>query len=240
MAVWYSEDEGWAEKPTEDHRFFLNKPVGLVSVSVSRRSFPKRIARVKGDYAVAVIGPRFARTRSANRPTSYEPIMTIRPIVRYPDPRLAIPARPVTVFDGALRDLARDLLETMHAAPGMGITAPHIGVPLRVVVLDLDTSEGACTYVNPEIEWTSSETILHREGSVSMPGVNDEVMRHARVRISYQDVDGNMLTEESHGLRAVCHQHEIDQLDGLFWINRLSRLKRERLIKRFEKLSRRA
>jgi peptide deformylase len=164
--------------------------------------------------------------------------MTIRPIVRYPDPRLAIPARPVTEFGDALRELATDLLETMHAAPGIGITAPHIGVPLRVVVLDLEAKDGARTYVNPEIEWASSETILHREGSVSMPGVNDEVMRHARVRISYQNVNGNMQTEESDGLRAVCHQHEIDQLDGMFWIHRLSRLKRERLIKRFEKLSR--
>jgi peptide deformylase len=164
--------------------------------------------------------------------------VTIRPIVRYPDPRLAIPAKPVTEFDDTLRELAKDLLETMHAAPGIGITAPHIGVFLRVVVLDLGANEGACTYVNPEIEWASSETILHREGSVSMPGVNDEVQRHARIRISYQDVDGNMQSEESEGLRAVCHQHEIDQLNGLFWITRLSRLKRERLIKRFEKASR--
>ena len=153
--------------------------------------------------------------------------MAIRPIVRYPDPRLALPAQPVTVFDGALRDMADDLLDTMHAAPGIGITAPHIGIPLRVVVLDLDTAEGAQTYVN-----------LHREGSVSMPGVNDEVSRHARVGIRYHDLDGNPQTEESEGLRAVCHQHEIDQLNGLFWIKRLSRLKRERLIKRFEKISR--
>jgi peptide deformylase len=165
--------------------------------------------------------------------------MTIRPIVRYPDPRLAIPAQPVTEFDGALRELAKDLLETMHAAPGIGITAPHVGVFLRVVVLDLRSSEGARTYVNPEVEWVSSETILHREGSVSMPGVNDEVERHARVRISYQDVDGNIQTEASDGLRAVCHQHEIDQLNGQFWINRLSHFKRDRLIKRFEKMSRR-
>ena len=164
--------------------------------------------------------------------------MTIRPIVRYPDPRLALPAQPVTVFDGALRDLAGDLLETMHAAPGIGITAPHIGISLRVVVLDLDATEGARTYVNPEIIWASSETILHREGSVSMPGVNDDIERHARIRISYQDIHGNLQTEESDGLRAVCHQHEIDQLNGLFWIKRLSRLKRERLIKRFEKMSR--
>jgi peptide deformylase len=164
--------------------------------------------------------------------------MPIRPIIRYPDPRLALPAQPVTAFDDALHELARDLLETMRAAPGIGITAPHIGVSLRVVVLDLDPADGAQTYVNPEISWVSPETILHREGSVSMPGVHDEVERHARVRIGYQDIDGNNHTEESDGLRAVCHQHEIDQLNGLFWIKRLSRLKRERLIRRFEKTSR--
>jgi peptide deformylase len=144
----------------------------------------------------------------------------------------------VTVFDGALRELARDLLDTMRAAPGIGITAPHIGVSQRVVVLELDAAAGAQTYVNPEIVWASPDTILHREGSVSMPGVNDEVTRQARVRIHYQDIDGQPQTEESDGLRAVCHQHEIDQLDGIFWLRRLSRLKRERLIKRFDKISR--
>jgi peptide deformylase len=164
--------------------------------------------------------------------------MPIRPIIRYPDPRLAIPAQAVTVFDGALRDLAADLLETLHAAPGIGITAPHIGIALRVVVLDLDAIDGARTYVNPEIIWASPEMMMHREGSVSMPGVHDDVQRHARIRLSYRDIDGNPQTEESDSLRAVCHQHEIDQLDGLFWIKRLSRLKRERLIKRFEKVSR--
>jgi peptide deformylase len=165
--------------------------------------------------------------------------MPIRPIVRYPDPRLALVAQPVTVFDATLRGLAVDLLETMHAAPGIGITAPHIGISLRVVVLDLDAVNGARTYVNPEIIWASPDMITHQEGSVSMPGVNDDIQRHARVRISYRDINGNPQTEESDGLRAVCHQHEIDQLNGMFWIQRLSRLKRERLIKRFEKVSRR-
>lgn len=164
--------------------------------------------------------------------------MAIRPIVRYPDPRLALTAQPVTVFDGALHELAADLLDTMHAAPGIGITAPHIGVSLRVVVLDLDPNDGARTYVNPEIIWVSPEMIMHQEGSVSMPGVNEDIERHARARISYHDIDGNKQTEESQGLRAVCHQHEIDQLNGIFWIRRLSRLKRERLIKRFEKVLR--
>lgn len=165
-------------------------------------------------------------------------IMTVRPIVRYPDPRLALPAQPVTVFDGALRDLARDLLETMHAAPGIGITAPHIGVSLRVVVLEFNANDGALTYVNPEIIWASAEMITHREGSISMPGVNDDIRRHARIRISYHNIEGNARCEESEGLRAVCHQHEIDQLNGVFWIQRLSRLRRERLIKRFEKVLR--
>jgi peptide deformylase len=164
--------------------------------------------------------------------------MTVRPILRYPDPRLASSAQPVTAFDDALRELADDLLQTMHAAPGIGITAPHIGVSLRVVVLDLDAVTGPRTYINPEVIWASPEMITHQEGSVSMPGVNDDIVRHARVRIRYQDLDGHSHTEESDGLRAVCHQHEIDQLDGLFWIQRLSRLKRERLIKRFEKMSR--
>lgn len=163
--------------------------------------------------------------------------MTVRPLVRYPDPRLALRAAEVTVFDDALRNLADDLRDTMHAAPGIGITAPHIGISLRVVVLDL--GDGAKTYVNPETIWASPDMIMHQEGSVSMPGVNDDIQRHARVRIRYQDVDGNAQEEESDGLRAVCHQHEIDQLNGLFWIQRLSRIKRERIIKRFEKLSRR-
>src|ERR1700719_1191567 len=150
--------------------------------------------------------------------------MPVRAIIRYPDPRLALPAQPVTVFDGALRDLAQDLLDTMHAAPGIGITAPHIGIFLQVVVLDLDPIDGARTYVNPEIIWASPEMITHQEGSVSMPGVNDDITRHALVRISYRDIDGNLQIEESVGLRAVCQQHEIYKLTGLLWIKRLSRI----------------
>ena len=176
--------------------------------------------------------------RPARLPRS-PPTMAIRPIVRYPDPILARPAQPVAVFDDGLRALADDLLQTLRAAPGIGITAPHVGVALRVVVLELDPVEGPRTYVNPQLIWASDDMIEHREGSVSMPGVHDEVRRHARVRISYSDLDGQIRTEDSDGLRAVCHQHEIDQLDGVFWLQRLSRLKRERLIKRFEKLSRR-
>lgn len=164
--------------------------------------------------------------------------MTVRPILRYPDPRLSLPAQPVTAFDAGLRELAADLLETLHAAPGIGITAPHIGIPLRLVVLDLGPDDGPKSYVNPQIVWSSPKMIEHAEGSVSMPGVSDDIRRHASVRVEYLDLDGRPQTEEAQGLRAVCHQHEIDQLDGLFWLQRLSRLRRDRLIKRFAKLAR--
>lgn len=164
--------------------------------------------------------------------------MAIRTIVKFPDPRLKLVAEPVAAIDDELRALAADLLDTMRAAPGIGITAPHIGVARRVVVLELEGPGSARTYINPRILWASEETIMHTEGSVSMPGVTDEVRRHARVRISYQDLDGIERTEEADGLLAVCHQHEIDQLDGIFWIQRLSKLKRDRLVKRYEKLQR--
>lgn len=164
--------------------------------------------------------------------------MPIRPILQYPDPRLRLVAAPVTVFDDALRDLATDLLETMRAVPGIGITAPHIGVAQRVVVIELSAEDGARTYVNPSIIWASSDLASRQEASVSMPGVGDEIDRPARIRVQYQDLSGAEQIEEAEGLLAVCHQHEIDQLDGIFWIQRLSRLKRERLVKRYEKLHR--
>lgn len=164
--------------------------------------------------------------------------MTIRQIVRYPEPRLRLVAEPVTVFDQNLRELAADLLDTMRAAPGIGITAPHVGIAKRLVVLQLEGADSARSYVNPEIIWASDDMLTHTEGSVSMPGVTDEIRRHARVRVSYRDLDGVEQTEEAEGLLAVCHQHEIDQLDGIFWIQRLSKLKRDRLVKRYEKLQR--
>jgi peptide deformylase len=163
--------------------------------------------------------------------------LALRPIIHFPDSRLRQPAQPVTQFDADLRALALDLLETMRAAPGIGITAPHIGVLSRVVVLELSPGE-VRTYVNPVLDWTSPEMTRHTEGSVSMPGVTDEIERHASVRVRYQDLDGAEQSEEADGLLAICHQHEIDQLDGIFWINRLSRLKRDRLIARYNKLQR--
>jgi peptide deformylase len=163
--------------------------------------------------------------------------VAIRPILRFPDRRLRSAAAPVETFDDALRTLAADLADTMAAAQGIGITAPHIGVLLRVVVIALPGEE-LRLYVNPKILEAADERVRHLEGSVSMPGVTDEVERAARVRIGYQTLDGGEQADESDGLLAICLQHEIDQLDGIFWLDRLSRLRRDRLIKRFEKLNR--
>jgi peptide deformylase len=164
--------------------------------------------------------------------------MAIRSIIRYPDPRLRTIAAPITLFDDALRTLAADLNETMRAAQGIGITAPHVGVALRVVVLALSPEEEPTVYINPTIVWISGTLARHPEGSVSMPGVVAEIERPARVRISYRDLSGAEQSEEADGLRAVCHQHEIDQLDGIFWIQKLSALKRDQVIRRYQKLQR--
>ncbi|TGP54994.1 peptide deformylase [bacterium M00.F.Ca.ET.159.01.1.1] len=164
--------------------------------------------------------------------------MPVRPIVKFPDPLLRAVADPVELFDGDLRDLAGDLIDTMHAAPGIGITGPHIGILKRLVIIQVPPAANPSVYVNPSIIEASSGMIRHTEGSVSMPGVTEEIERHARVRIRYQDLEGKEQFEDAEGLLAVCHQHEIDQLDGLFWTHRLSRLKRDRLIKRYGKLTR--
>ena len=153
--------------------------------------------------------------------------MPVRPIVSYPDPRLRQPAAPVTAFDGALRALAADLREALADAQAVGITAPHVGVPLQVAVIRLAEDADARIYVNPRILSVSAETARHVEGSVSMPGLTATLERPVRVRVGYQDLQGGEQVEDADGLLAVCLQHEIDQLAGIFWTDRLSRLKRE-------------
>lgn len=165
--------------------------------------------------------------------------MAIRPIIRFPDVRLRQLAAPVDLFDESLRALVDDLYDTMLAAPGVGITAPHIGVAQRVVVIRLSDAEPLRVYINPEILSASTETLRHTEGSVSMPGVTDDVERPARVYLRYRDVEGTERSEDAEGFLAICLQHEIDQLDGIFWIQRLSPLRRERVVKKYQKLQKR-
>ena len=163
--------------------------------------------------------------------------MSIRPIVAWPDPRLGETAEPVRDFGPDLAALVADLIDTMRAAPGVGITGPHIGVPLRVVVLELIPGQPQ-VYVNPVVTAASVDLARHDEGSVSMPGVVEPVERPARVTVSYRDPAGGQHEEQATGFRACCLQHEIDQLNGIFWLDRLSRLRRDRVRTRFQKLGR--
>lgn len=164
--------------------------------------------------------------------------MTKLTICQYPDAALSTPCMPVTTFNAELSTLADNLYETMNAAPGVGITAAHCGIFLRLVVLDLAELGGRRNFVNPEILSHSEEMMTHVEGSVSMPGFTDELQRPRRVTVRYQTLDGTPTEEALEGFPAICMQHEIDQLDGIFWLKRLSRLKRDRLVKRFEKAHR--
>jgi peptide deformylase len=159
--------------------------------------------------------------------------MTIRPILRYPDPGLSIPCEPITQFDDNLAALAQDLLDTMRAAPGVGITAAHIGIYQRLFVLELSPEQGPLFYVNPEIMAWSQDTIRHTEGSVSMPGATEDVERPRTVRVRFHDLQGMLHEEDAQDFHAVCIQHEVDQLDGIFWLRRLSRLKRDRLLRKW-------
>lgn len=158
-------------------------------------------------------------------------------LLRYPDPRLHRPVPP-SAADAATAEFARDLHETLTAVQAIGLTGPHVGRAIRLAVIRPALDAAPVTYLNPEVVWASPETARHREGSVAMPGVDEEVERPARVRVRYQDLDGSSRETEAGGFLAACLQHEIDQLDGVFWTDRLSRLRRERLLKRFAKVQR--
>ncbi|RCW28686.1 peptide deformylase [Ciceribacter lividus] len=162
--------------------------------------------------------------------------MAVLPLITYPHPVLKALCTPVTDFGPDLATLADDLYDTMKAAPGVGITAAHVGVAVRLVVLDLPEIGGRRTYVNPQILSSSDELMNHTEGSVSMPGATETVTRPRAVKLRYQDLDGTAHEEELDGFPAICMQHEIDQLDGIFWLQRLSKLKRDRLTKKWEKM----
>ncbi|MGE5500535.1 MAG: peptide deformylase [Ignavibacteriales bacterium] len=171
--------------------------------------------------------------------------MAVRPILTVADatPVLKQKSLPVEAVDDELRALMDDMLETMYAAPGIGLAAIQVGVPKRVIVMDLSREEGVKEpryFVNPEILWASEETIPYEEGCLSVPEIFDEVERPARVRIRYLNRDGVEIEEEAEGLYAVCIQHEMDHLEGVLFIDHLSRLKRERAVKTVKKAAKAA
>jgi peptide deformylase len=165
--------------------------------------------------------------------------MTIRPILTAPDPRLKAVSTDVQTVDSAIRALIDDMTDSMYAADGIGLAAVQIGVPSRVLVIDLDQKEGRrnpVAYINPKILWASEEMATFEEGCLSVPEIWDDVERPARIRAEYLDRDGNKQILEADGLLATCLQHEMDHLNGVLFIDHLSRLKRGMAIKKLTKL----
>ena len=164
--------------------------------------------------------------------------MALRDILIVPDPILKKVSDRVDVVDDALRVLMDDMLETMYAAPGIGLAAIQIGVAKRVIVMDLARPEEEPApryFVNPEILWASEETQPYEEGCLSVPEIYDEVERPAHVKLRYMDYAGKVIEEDAEGMYAVCIQHEMDHLDGVLFIDHLSRLKREQAVKKVKK-----
>src|SRR5579871_1609057 len=167
--------------------------------------------------------------------------MALREILTVPDPRLKLKSQDVAQVDDALRALMDDMLETMYAAPGIGLAAIQVGEPKRVIVMDL-AREGEAPqphhFVNPEILWASEETAPYEEGCLSVPDIFDEVERPAKVRLRYLNYQGEVVEEDAEGLYATCIQHEIDHLNGMLFLDHLSRLKRDRAISKVRKAAR--
>ena len=165
----------------------------------------------------------------------------IRPLVILPDPILRQRSRPVERVDDALRRFADDMLETMYDAPGIGLAAIQVGEPLRMLVIDLakeDEPKAPQLFINPEIVASGDGTSVYEEGCLSIPDYYAEVERPDSVTVKYLDRDGNEQTVEADGLLATCLQHEIDHLNGVLFIDHISKLKRDMVMRKFRKLAR--
>jgi len=169
--------------------------------------------------------------------------MAVREIIKLPDPRLRVVSKPIKGIDKEVRDLVADMFETMYAAPGIGLAAIQVGIPQRVIILDLakkDEPKDPRVIINPEILWNSEERASYEEGCLSIPDIYGDVERPAQVKVRYTDLDGNVRETEANGLLATCLQHEIDHVNGVLFIDHLSKLKRDRIIKKFVKAAKRA
>ena len=168
--------------------------------------------------------------------------MAIRPLVILPDRQLRLVSEPVGPITPDVKALAADMLETMYDAPGIGLAAIQIGVPKRLVVIDLGKNpeeRSPMVLVDPEITWTSDERRIHEEGCLSIPEYYEEVERPDRIRLRYRNLDGDVVETEADGILATCIQHEVDHLNGVLFVDYLSRLKRSRVLKKFEKAAKR-
>ncbi len=172
--------------------------------------------------------------------------MAIREIIILPDRQLRLVSKPIETVTPEIRKLADDMFETMYDAPGIGLAAIQVAQPLRLITMDIakrdEKGEGLReprVFINPEIVSVSEEMSVYEEGCLSIPEYYEEVERPAKVRLRFLDLDGKMHEEEAQGLYATCIQHEIDHLNGVLFIDHISKLKRDRVVKKFTKAAKR-
>ena len=175
------------------------------------------------------------------------PAMALREIIILPDRQLRLVSKPIEKVTAEIRQLADDMFETMYEAPGIGLAAIQVAQPLRLITMDLakKNEEGEVTpqprvFINPEIISSSEETSIYEEGCLSIPEYYEEVERPGKVRVRFTDLDGKVHEEDAEGLYATCIQHEIDHLNGVLFVDYLSKLKRDRVLKKFTKAAKRA
>jgi peptide deformylase len=183
---------------------------------------------------------------TASIPPLKSPAMATREIIILPDKQLRLVSKAVDKVTPEIRTLVDDMFETMYAAPGIGLAAIQVAQPLRLITMDLakpdENGEAAPkprVFINPEILIRSEETSIYEEGCLSIPEYYEEIERPARVRVRYTDLDGKVHEEDAEGLYATCIQHEIDHLNGVLFIDYLSKLKRDRVQKKFSKAAKR-
>ena len=168
--------------------------------------------------------------------------MALREIIVLPDKRLRQVSDPVKAVDAEVRTLVDDMFETMYKAPGVGLAAIQVGVPRRIITLDTakkDEPKQPQVFINPEIVWSSDEKSTYEEGCLSIPEYYEEVERPDRVKYRYRTLEGETIEAEADGVMATCLQHEIDHLNGVLFIDYISKLKRDRVIKKFQKAAKR-
>lgn len=166
--------------------------------------------------------------------------MAILNILHYPDKRLHKVAKPIVAVDDRVRQLAKDMAETMYEAPGVGLAATQVDVHQRVIVIDVsEESNDLLVLINPEIVWSSDDSKIYEEGCLSVPGIYDEVERASEIKVKALDLNGEPFEFEADGILAVCVQHEIDHLNGKVFVEKLSMLKQMRIRTKFTKLQKR-
>ena len=173
--------------------------------------------------------------------------MALKEIIILPDKQLRLVSKPVEKVTAEIRKLADDMLETMYDAPGIGLAAIQVAQPVRLITMDLakreeggETTQKPRVFLNPEVISSSEELSVYEEGCLSIPEYYEEVERPAQVRIRYTDLDGKVHEEDADGLFATCIQHEIDHLNGVLFVDYLTKLNRDRVLKKFTKAARRA